>query len=279
LVAGLRIGIVVFLAAQKIFRSNRRSGLLKWERDFDLEHWNSTVFGLQIAVESLFALSLSWTKMERLLQRFLCGRLKLAQEWGGISPLFAHFLWLYLQFAHFCIDLREMGSCLHGWMSLIAYSKIWFISLKILSTELDSECNVQIMKRKTCLLFKAYISYSNTLFQSYCVSCPRNWCTSVLLDCTFSFAPSIRGSRGGFGNDLIVLAIIWQANLDVIVACGWNRRTLYFSSATCSMAWIDLGLISSVSNLSTICKNLVSEAGRLLLHAYADCRSQYRLRS
>jgi hypothetical protein len=29
LVAGLRIGIVVFLAAQKIFRSNRRSGLLK----------------------------------------------------------------------------------------------------------------------------------------------------------------------------------------------------------------------------------------------------------
>ncbi len=32
-------------------------------------------------------------------------------------------------------------------------------------------------------------------------------------DCTFSFAPSIRESRGGFGNYLNVLAIIWLANL------------------------------------------------------------------
>jgi hypothetical protein len=87
-----------------------------------------------------------------------------------------------------------MGSCLHGWMSLIAYSKNWFFCLKILSMELDSGCNVQIMKRKKCLLFKAYIPYSNTLSQIYCVSCPRNFCTSVLLDSTFSNRGSKRES-------------------------------------------------------------------------------------
>jgi hypothetical protein len=81
----------------------------------------------------------------------------------------------------------------------------------------------QIMKRKKCLLFKAYIPYSNTLSQIYCVSCPRNFFTSVLLDCTFSFAPSIRESRGGFGNNLIVLAIIWLANLASMKMRSYTR--------------------------------------------------------
>jgi hypothetical protein len=38
---------------------------------------------------------------------------------------------------------------------------------------------------------------------AYWASRPRNWCASVLLDCTFSFAP-IRESRGGFGSDSTV---------------------------------------------------------------------------
>ncbi len=84
--------------------------------------------------------------------------------------------------AHNRIGLREMGSCRYGELSVVAYSKDWFIGLKIVSIELDSGCklrlasallkylrkykesnNVHIMKK--FLLFKTYKSYSNIVSQ------------------------------------------------------------------------------------------------------------------